>query len=77
MGTEGSVAFQFKHCGPAYFLHRVQMKSRSWKLRLRLVLTMFLSDVDGAVEVITAVADFEAVRKRVCRPRAWCPMTPR
>jgi YebC/PmpR family DNA-binding regulatory protein len=33
MGTEGSVAFQFKHCGPADLLRPAPVKTRSWKWR--------------------------------------------
>ena len=61
MGTEGSVAFQFKHCGQLIFAPGAN-EEQIMEVALEAGADDVLSDVDGAVEVITAVADFEAVR---------------
>lgn len=62
MGTEGSVAFQFKHCGQLIFAPGV-----SEETVMNAALEAGAEDVvtgeDGSIEVITAPADFEAVQK--------------
>lgn len=62
MGTEGSVAFQFKHCGQLIFAPGV-----SEETVMDVALESGAEDVvtgeDGSIEVITAPADFEAVQK--------------
>ena len=61
MGTEGSVAFQFKHCGQIIFAPGVS-EDKVMEVALEAGAEDVISDDDGAVEVITAVADFEAVK---------------
>ena len=61
MGTEGSVAFQFKHCGQLIFAPGTP-EERIMDLALDAGADDVLTDEDGAVEVLTAPADFESVR---------------
>jgi len=61
MGTEGSVAFQFRHCGQIIFAPGL-----SEDVVMEVALEAGADDVvkhdDGAMEVITSVADFETVK---------------
>jgi YebC/PmpR family DNA-binding regulatory protein len=61
MGTEGSVAFQFKHCGQFVF----EPGTPEDKL-MEVALDAGAEDVvtgdDGSIEVLCAVPDFEAVK---------------
>ena len=61
LGTEGSVAFQFKHCGQFVFAPGVN-EDRVMEIALEAGAEDVLTDDDGAVEVLCAVADFEAVK---------------
>ena len=61
MGTEGSVAFQFKHCGQIIFAPGVS-EDKVMEVALDTGADDMITDDDGAVEVITPVAAFEAVR---------------
>ena len=61
MGTEGSVAFQFKHCGQIIFAPGTN-EDKVMEAALEAGAEDVVTDDDGAVEVITAVADFEAVK---------------
>ncbi len=61
MGTEGSVAFQFKHCGQLVFAPGTS-EDRVMELALEAGAEDVITDDDGAIEVLTAPADFEAVR---------------
>jgi YebC/PmpR family DNA-binding regulatory protein len=61
MGTEGSVAFQFKHCGQIIFAPG-QSEDKVMEIALESGADDVLSDDDGAIEVITSVADFETVK---------------
>ena len=61
MGTEGSVAFQFKHCGQLVFAPGTD-EDKVMEVALEAGAEDVVSDEDGAIEVLTAVADFEAVR---------------
>lgn len=61
MGTEGSVAFQFKHCGQLIFAPGTP-EDRIMDLALEAGADDVVTDDDGAIEVLTAPADFEAVR---------------
>ena len=62
LGTEGSVAFQFKHCGQFLFA-----PGTSEDKVMEAALDASAEDVatgdDGAIEVLCAPHDFEAVRK--------------
>lgn len=61
LGTEGSVAFQFKHVGQLIFA-----PGTSEDMVMEVALEAGAEDVvtgdDGAIEVLTAPADFEAVK---------------
>ena len=61
MGSEGSVAFQFKHCGQFVFAPGTS-EDRVMEVALDAGAEDVVSDEDGAVEVLTAPADFEAVK---------------
>ena len=61
MGTEGSVAFQFKHCGQLIFAPGTP-EDRIMDIALEAEADDVLTDDDGAIEVLTAPADFESVR---------------
>ena len=61
MGSEGSVAFQFKHCGQLVFAPGTS-EDKVMEVALDAGAEDVLSDEDGAVEVLTAPADFEAVK---------------
>ena len=61
MGTEGSVVFQFKHCGQLIFAPGTN-EDKVMELALEAGAQDVLSDDDGAIEVISGVADFEAVK---------------
>jgi YebC/PmpR family DNA-binding regulatory protein len=61
MGTEGSVAFQFKHCGQLIFAPGTE-EDRVMEVALEAGAEDVVSDDDGAIEVLTAYADFEAVK---------------
>jgi len=61
MGTEGSVAFQFKHCGQIIFAPGLS-EDKVMEVALEAGAEDVISDDDGAIEVLTAEADFEAVK---------------
>ncbi len=61
MGTEGSVAFQFKHCGQIIFAPGTS-EDKVMDVALESGAQDVIRDDDGAIEVTTAVADFEAVK---------------
>ncbi len=61
MGTEGSVAFQFKHCGQFVFAPGTS-EDKVMEVALEAGAEDVLTDDDGAIEVLTAAADFEAVK---------------
>ncbi|MDZ4355176.1 MAG: YebC/PmpR family DNA-binding transcriptional regulator, partial [Variovorax sp.] len=61
MGTEGSVAFQFKHCGQIIFAPGTS-EDKVMEVALEAGAEDVITDDDGAIEVLTAVGDFEAVK---------------
>ncbi len=61
MGTEGSVAFQFKHCGQLVFAPGTS-EDKVMEVALEAGAEDVIADEDGAIEVLTAPGDFEAVR---------------
>ena len=61
MGTEGSVAFQFKHCGQFVFAPGTS-EDKVMEVALEAGAEDVLSDDDGAIEVLCAAPDFEAVK---------------
>ncbi len=61
LGTEGSVAFQFKHCGQLVFAPGTS-EDKVMEVALETGAEDVITDEDGAIEVLTAPADFEAVK---------------
>jgi YebC/PmpR family DNA-binding regulatory protein len=61
MGTEGSVAFQFKYCGQIIFAPGVS-EDKVMEVALESGAEDVITGDDGAIEVLTAYADFEAVK---------------
>lgn len=61
MGTNGSVAFQFKHCGQLIFAPGTD-EDKVMELALEAGADDVITGNDGAIEVLTSVADFEAVK---------------
>jgi YebC/PmpR family DNA-binding regulatory protein len=60
MGTEGSVGFQFKHCGQFIFAPGTS-EDRVMEVALEAGADDVLSEPDGTIEVLCAPADFESV----------------
>lgn len=61
MGTEGSVAFQFKHCGQFIFAPGTS-EDKLMEVALDAGAEDVLTGEDGSIEVLTAYADFESVK---------------
>jgi YebC/PmpR family DNA-binding regulatory protein len=61
MGTEGSVAFQFKHCGQLIFAPGTS-EDKVMDVALEAGAEDVITDDDGAIEVLTAYPEFEAVK---------------
>jgi YebC/PmpR family DNA-binding regulatory protein len=61
MGTAGSVAFQFKHVGQLIFAPGTS-EDKVMEVALEAGAEDVISDEDGAIEVLTAYADFESVK---------------
>jgi YebC/PmpR family DNA-binding regulatory protein len=61
LGTEGSVAFQFKHCGQL-ILAPGTSEDKVMEVALEAGAEDVVTDEDGAIEVLTPPADFEKVR---------------
>ena len=61
LGTEGSVAFQFKHCGQLFFAPGTS-EEKVMEVALEAGAEDVLSDQEGAIEVVTAPGEFEAVK---------------
>ncbi|MBS0468436.1 MAG: YebC/PmpR family DNA-binding transcriptional regulator [Proteobacteria bacterium] len=61
MGTEGSVAFQFKHVGQLIFAPGTS-EDKVMEVALDAGAEDVISDDDGAIEVLVAPGDFEAVK---------------
>jgi YebC/PmpR family DNA-binding regulatory protein len=61
LGTEGSVAFQFKHCGQLVFAPGTS-EDKVMEVALEAGAEDVITDDDGAIEVLTSPFEFEAVR---------------
>ena len=61
MGTEGSVAFQFKHCGQLFFAPGTD-EEKVMNVALEAGAEDVITDDEGAIEVLTPSAEFEAVK---------------
>ena len=62
LGTEGSVAFQFKNCGQFIFAPGTD-EDKVMETALEAGAEDVITDDEGAIEVLTAPGDFEAVQK--------------
>ncbi|HET9205590.1 MAG TPA: YebC/PmpR family DNA-binding transcriptional regulator [Burkholderiaceae bacterium] len=62
LGTDGSVAFQFKHCGQFVFAPGTS-EDKLMEVALDAGADDVVTGDDGAIEVLTAPADFEAVQQ--------------
>lgn len=61
LGTEGSVSFQFKHCGQLIFAPGTS-EDQVMEVALEAGAEDVITDDDGAIEVLTSYPDFEAVK---------------
>jgi YebC/PmpR family DNA-binding regulatory protein len=61
LGTEGSVAFQFKNCGQLIFAPGTD-EDKVMEVALEAGAEDVITDEEGAIEVLTTPADFEAVK---------------
>ena len=61
MGTEGSVVFQFKHCGQLIFAPGTS-EDKVMEVALEAGAEDVIADDEGAIEVLTSTTDFEAVK---------------
>ena len=61
LGTEGSVAFQFKHCGQFVFAPGTS-EDKVMEVALEAGADDVVTDDDGAIEVLCAPPDYEAVK---------------
>jgi YebC/PmpR family DNA-binding regulatory protein len=64
MGTEGSVVFQFKHCGQLIFAPGTD-EDKLMELALEAGAEDVITGEDGAIEVLTAYTDFEAIKNKL------------
>jgi YebC/PmpR family DNA-binding regulatory protein len=62
LGTEGSVSFQFKHCGQLIFAPGSN-EDQIMELALEAGADDVITGDDGAIEVLTAPTEFESVQK--------------
>jgi YebC/PmpR family DNA-binding regulatory protein len=61
LGTDGSVAFQFKHCGQL-ILAPGSSEDTVMEIALEAGAQDVITDEDGAIEVLTDTAEFETVK---------------
>ncbi len=61
LGTEGSVSFQFKHCGQLIFAPGTD-EDKIMEVALEAGAEDVITGDDGAIEVLTAYVDFETVK---------------
>ena len=61
MGTDGCVAFQFKHCGQMIFSPNTDEAKLS-DAAIEAGADDIINNEDGSIEIITAPADFFAVK---------------
>jgi YebC/PmpR family DNA-binding regulatory protein len=62
LGTEGSVAFQFRHCGQLVFAPGTS-EDKVMEVALEAGADDVITDDDGAIEVLTEPTGFEAVKE--------------
>ena len=61
LGTDGSVSFQFKHCGQLVYAPGTD-EDKVMEVALEAGADDVITDADGAIEVLTAPPEFEAVK---------------
>jgi YebC/PmpR family DNA-binding regulatory protein len=66
LGTDGSVAFQFKHCGQFVFAPGAS-EDKVMEVALEAGADDVIAGDDGAIEVLCAPADFEAVQQALLK----------
>jgi len=66
LGTDGSVAFQFKHCGQFVFAPGTS-EDRVMEVALDAGADDVISGDDGAIEVLCAATNFEAVQQALLK----------
>jgi YebC/PmpR family DNA-binding regulatory protein len=71
LGTEGSVAFQFKNCGQLIFAPGTN-EDKVMEVALEAGAEDVITDDDGAIEVLTSPTEFEAV-KLALEAAGWVP----
>ena len=64
MGTEGSVAFQFKHCGQFIFAPGTS-EDKLMEVALDAGADDVITHEDGAIEVLTPYAQFEVIKNKL------------
>ena len=64
MGTEGSVAFQFKHCGQILLAPGAD-EAKVMDVALEAGADDVITDDEGGIEVLTSPQDFEAVKNAI------------
>jgi transcriptional/translational regulatory protein YebC/TACO1 len=62
LGTDGSVAFMFRHCGQFVFEPGTS-EDRVMEVAIEAGAEDVISDDDGAIEVICAPADFHSIKQ--------------
>jgi YebC/PmpR family DNA-binding regulatory protein len=62
LGTDGSVAFMFKHCGQFLFAPGTTTEEKLLEAALDAGAEDVVTDEDGTIEVLCAPADFEQVK---------------
>ena len=75
LGTDGSVAFLFKHCGQIVFAPGTD-EDKLMEAALEAGAEDVVTNDDGSIEVITRAERFRAVRRR-WRRRASSPSSPK
>jgi transcriptional/translational regulatory protein YebC/TACO1 len=66
LGTDGSVAFQFKHCGQFVFAPGTS-EDRVMEVALEAGADDVITGDDGAIEVLTSPSDFETVQQALAK----------
>lgn len=61
LGTDGSVSFQFKHCGQLVFAPGTS-EDKVMEVALEAGADDVITDAEGAIEVLTSPTEFEAVK---------------
>jgi YebC/PmpR family DNA-binding regulatory protein len=61
LGTDGSVSFQFKHCGQLVYAPGTD-EDKVMEVALEAGADDVITDADGAIEVLTTPPEFEAVK---------------